>query len=180
MILWYHQISQNLKKKKIDFMISKNRICDITKSWRFFGITFFFIYLKIDLFYTKTIRFIFWYHKIDFVISKIDLLILNLILWYHKVGVLLCIEVSFRILSITTFNCQRSKAQASNKKLFVCCTPTYPLLTLLPQTFFGTSGKNIFWPHFHQKITIFPLRSNVRKNKYAKTFFPTYLPNQKI
>ena len=80
-------------------MISKNRICDITKSWRFFWYPnfFFFFYHKIDFIYKKKNRFIFWYHKIDFVISKIDLLILNLILWYHKVGVLLCIQVSFRI-----------------------------------------------------------------------------------
>ena len=30
------------------------------------------------------------------------------------------------------------------------------------------------------QIMIFPLRSDVRKKKYAKKFFPTYLPNQKI
>ena len=30
-------------------MISKNQICDITKSWRFFGITY--IYHKTDLVY---------------------------------------------------------------------------------------------------------------------------------
>ena len=93
-------------------MISKNRICDITKSWRFYGITIFFLYITKSIFLHKKIRFIFWYHKIDFVIPKIDLLILNLILWYHKVEVLLCIQVSFRILSITTFNCQKPKAQA--------------------------------------------------------------------
>ena len=34
-------------------MISKNRICDITKSWRFFGITFFFFFIYI----TKSIFF---------------------------------------------------------------------------------------------------------------------------
>ena len=139
---WFCDITKSARifyKKKIDFMISKNRICDITKSWRFFWYQFFFffIYHKIDFFY--------------FVISKIDLLILNLILWYHHVGVFYCAYRSLRILSITTFNCQKPKAQALNKKLFVCCTPTYPLLTLLPQTFFGTSGKKYFGPIFIRK-----------------------------
>ena len=105
MILWYHQISQNFLYQKIDFMISKNRICDITKSWRFFGITIF-LYISQNRFSIKKIRFIFLYHKIDFVISKIDLVVLNLIL---------CIQVSFRILSITTFNCQKPKAQ-----IYIC------------------------------------------------------------
>ena len=41
--------------KKIDFMISKNWTCDITKSWRFFGTTIFFIYI---------------YHKMDFLYKK--------------------------------------------------------------------------------------------------------------
>ena len=71
---------------KIDFMISKNRICDITKSWRFFGITIFFIYHKIDFLYKKKkknqVYFLisqnrfcdtknrFAYIKFDFVISQ--------------------------------------------------------------------------------------------------------------
>ena len=66
--------------QNIDFMISKNRICNITKSWRFFGITFFFLYISQNrFFYTKN-QVSFLYNKIDFVISKIDLVILNLIL----------------------------------------------------------------------------------------------------
>ena len=65
-------------------MISKNRICDITKSWRFFGVTFFFIYHKIDIFLYKKnqvyflisqnrfcdIKNRFAYIKFDFVISQ--------------------------------------------------------------------------------------------------------------
>ena len=77
-------------------MISKNRICDITKSWRFLGITISFLYIAKSIFYTKKKKnqvYFLIYHKIEFVI-------------------LLCIEVSFRILSITTFNCQKPKAQA--------------------------------------------------------------------
>ena len=71
-------------KKKIDFMISKNRICDITKSWRFFGYhNFFFIYHKVDFLYKKNqvyflisqnqfcdIKNRFAYIKFDFVISQ--------------------------------------------------------------------------------------------------------------
>ena len=34
-------------------MISKNRICDITKSWRFLGITISFLYITKSIFYTK-------------------------------------------------------------------------------------------------------------------------------
>ena len=64
--------------------------------------------------------------------------------------------------------------------MFVCCNPTYPFLTPLPKTLFGTSGKYFFWPHLHQKITIFPLCSNVRKKICKQNFFPTYLPNQKL
>ena len=82
--------------------------------------------------------------------------------------------------------------------MFVCCTPIYPHLTPCPFFFFFFFFFFFlplleyiyyicilffsFWPHFHQKITIFPLRSNVR-NKYAKKkkkILPTYLPNQKI
>ena len=65
-------------------MILKNRICDITKSWRFFGITiFFFIYHKIDIFIQKNqvyflisqnrfcdIKNWFAYIKFDFVITQ--------------------------------------------------------------------------------------------------------------
>ena len=65
-------------------MISKNRICDITKSWRFFGITIcFFTYHKIDFFFIKNqvyflisqnrlcdIKNRFAYIKFDFVISQ--------------------------------------------------------------------------------------------------------------
>ena len=70
-------------------MISKNRICDIPKSWRFFGITFFYIYYKID-FYTKNqvyffisqnrfcdIKNRFGYIKFDFVISQSGCFILH-------------------------------------------------------------------------------------------------------
>ena len=121
-ILWYHKIDVLILKitltlwyHKYDFMISKYRICDITKSWRFFGITFCFLYISQNRFFIQKIRFIFWYNKIDFVISKIDLVILNLILWHHKLVVLLCIQVSFRVLSISTFNCQKPKAQ-----IYIC------------------------------------------------------------
>ena len=65
-------------------MMSKNRICDITKSWRFFGITIiYFIYHKIDFFIQKNqvyflisqnrfcdIKNRFAYIKFDFVISQ--------------------------------------------------------------------------------------------------------------
>ena len=67
-------------------MISKNRVCDITKSWRFFGITFFllfFIYITKSILYTKNQVYIlisqnrfcdiknrFGYIKFDFVISQ--------------------------------------------------------------------------------------------------------------
>ena len=91
-------------------MISKNRICVITKSRRFFGITLFFIYIsqidffiqKIGLFFISQNQFCdiknrFGYIKFDFVISQS--------------GGLLCIQVSFRTLSIRTFNCQKPKAQ---------------------------------------------------------------------
>ena len=65
------------------------------------------------------------------------------------------------------------------KKKFVCCT--YPILTPLPPNFFDTSGKeNFLSPHFHQKITIFPLCSDERKrnNEKKEVFLPTY-PTQK-
>ena len=71
----------------------------------------FFIYITKSIFYTKNQVSFFLYNKIDFVISKIDLVILNFIFGYHKVKVLLCIQVSFRILSITNFNCQQPKTQ---------------------------------------------------------------------
>ena len=64
-------------------MISKSRICDITKSWRFFGITIFFLYITKAIFYTKNqvyfsisqnrfcdIKNRFGYIKFDFVISQ--------------------------------------------------------------------------------------------------------------
>ena len=63
-------------------MISKNRICDITKSLSFFGITIFFIYHKIDFLDKKSGLFLisqnrfcdiknrFGYIKFDFVISQ--------------------------------------------------------------------------------------------------------------
>ena len=65
----------------------------------------------------------------------------------------------------------------TEKKSF-CWTPTYPLLTPLPNTFFGTSGKLTFFflPHFHQKIMIFPLWNNQRKKLTLKKkkILPTY------
>ena len=84
--LWHHKydflISQNwfcdITKSarifyiKIDFMISKNRFCDITKSWRLFWYQIF-LYISQNRFFIQKIRFIFWYHKTDFVILKIDL-----------------------------------------------------------------------------------------------------------
>ena len=59
---WYH---------KIEFVISQNRICDITKS---------------NLWYHKKSLNL-WYHKIEFVISQIHICdIINSILWYHKIS----------------------------------------------------------------------------------------------
>ena len=78
-----------------------------------------------------------------------------------------------------TFRSQRAKKKKTEKKRF-CWTPTYPLLTPLPNTFFGTSGKLtfLFLPHFHQKIMIFPLWNNQRKKlTLKKKKIPTYLPN---
>ena len=55
-ILWYHKISLILWYHKIEFVISQNRICDITNSCLFCDIT----------------NSILWYHKFDFVISQIQ------------------------------------------------------------------------------------------------------------
>ena len=51
----------------------------------------------------------------------------------------------------------------------------------LPTFFFFFFFFFLVGPNFHWKITIFPLRSNVRKKKKKMHFFfPIYLPNQKI
>ena len=60
-------------------MISKNRICDITKSWRFFGITIFF-YISQDQFFFMQKK------KKKKKKKKTDLFfdITKSILWYQK------------------------------------------------------------------------------------------------
>ena len=68
--------------------------------------------------------------------------------------------------------------------LFAVPLPTHFLSTPPPdptQNFFCTSGKySFFWPHFHQKITIFPISQQCKKKNMQKKMFPTNLPNQKI
>ena len=64
----------------------------------------------------------------------------------------------------------------SIKKKFVCCTPTYPLLSPLPKTFFWHFWKiKLCFPPFSSENHDFPIMEQWKKN-----VFPTYLPNQKI
>ena len=82
LILWYHKIdflyqkfhvliSQNQflikKKNRNDFVMSKTRFCDITKSNLWYH-KFILWYQTFILWYQKFVM-IFWYHKFDFVIS---------------------------------------------------------------------------------------------------------------
>ena len=57
MIFWYQKITMILWDQKFYFVISQNRICDTTKSK--------FVISQIS----------FWYHKIEFVIKKIEFVV---------------------------------------------------------------------------------------------------------
>ena len=69
-------------------------------------------------------------------------------------------------------------------KLKIVCFLYAYLPTFNPptQNFFWHFWKIFFFfaPFSSESHNFFPLRSNVRKKKYAIFFFPTYLPNQKI
>ena len=78
------------------------------------------------------------------------------------------------------FNPHRKTIRPSLKKLLLypylpTFTPTRPLPTSR-----NLENKTFFLPYFHQKITIFPIMEQWKKNIYINLFFPTYLPNQKI
>ena len=56
--------------------------------------------------------------------------------------------------------------------MFIPPTQNFFFLALLENDFFFF----FFLPHFHQKITIFPLRSNVKKKKKKKKKYAIFLP----
>ena len=70
--------------------------------------------------------------------------------------------------------------------MFVCCTPTYPLLTAPTRNFFWHFWKNIyffffFFAPFSSENHDFPIMQQCKKKNICKNkFFPTYLLNQKI
>ena len=74
-------------------------------------------------------------------------------------------------------------SKAVHKFLFICCIPKYPFLTPAPhpKRFLALLEK-FFLPHFHQKITIFPLCSNETGNNMQRNAWPlpTYPTNPKI
>ena len=67
-----------------------------------------------------------------------------------------------------------------HKNNFVCCTPTYRLLTPLPKAFMALLENKTFFALFSSENLDFPITEQGKKKNMKNKIFPTYLPNQKI
>ena len=62
-----------------------------------------------------------------------------------------------------------------HKNNFVCCTPTYPLLTPLPKAFMALLENKAFFALFSSENLDFPITEQGKKKNMKKKFFlPTY------